>query len=198
MKIPLTFYLSEKFIRKDGTCPIYIQYNYNQKSRPLLSTKIHIPPAFWDKKSSRIRQTIPSEFGFADDLNYQLKKIFRIAEDIVVFTHNKQVLNPDIFVKRTFQPDFDVLSLQNMERKIDRQDVFYKRGKPTPKPTLCFLFITIAHLRIGGQLPTHNYTFNFLQVLKANDSTKSNQSFFLPLKMNYYILRQNYRPLQFK
>ena len=124
MKIPLTFYLSEKFIRKDGTCPIYIQYNYNQKSRPLLSTKIHIPPAFWDKKSSRIRQTIPSKFGSADELNYQLKKIFRIAEDIVVFSQNNQVLNPDIFVKSTFQPDFDVLSLQNIKRKIENKDAF--------------------------------------------------------------------------
>ena len=123
MKMHLTLLIHERFVRKDGTCLIYIQYSVTRSSRVLLNTGIEIPSAFWDKKSSIISQDIPKEYGLADDLNYELKKILRIAEDIVMFAKKKEILDPAVFVKNTFKPDFDVSSLPEIENEIKKRDV---------------------------------------------------------------------------
>ena len=53
-----------------------------------MNTQIEVPPTFWDKRLSCIYANIPEKYGNAEDLNSELKRIFRIAEDIVIFATN--------------------------------------------------------------------------------------------------------------
>ena len=99
MKIPLKFLINERFVRKNGTCLIYIQYSFNRECRPLLNTGIEIPPAFWDKKLKTIRKDLPSRFGSVEELNLQLLHNFRVAEDLVIFASKAKVIDLQVLSK---------------------------------------------------------------------------------------------------
>ena|ERR1700712_1775933 len=62
-------------IRRDGTCPIFLQYCFNAKKRTLLNSGIAIPPLFWSSrkqlitglKLNTIGKTIKHLKGFVKD-----------------------------------------------------------------------------------------------------------------------------------
>ncbi len=64
----------------------------------------------------------------ADDLNYQLKKAFRIAKFLVIFSKKNEISNPSNFVKDNFSLDFDISSLQNIGKEIKKQDLIPKEN----------------------------------------------------------------------
>ena len=124
MQIPLTLLVDERFVRKDGTCLVYIQYNFSSRKHPLLNTQIEVPPEFWNKKLKCVDNRIPEKYGLADDLNLELKRIFRIAEDIVIFATKMNLPDMVGFVKKTFHPDFNVSSLKDIKDFFGKRDVF--------------------------------------------------------------------------
>ncbi|MCW3107422.1 MAG: integrase [Segetibacter sp.] len=115
MNFPIKPICDRRFIRKDGTTFIYIQYCYSAQKRTLLNTKIAIPPAFWNQKKECISEKLPVTFGIAEELNSELKRMMRSVEDIIVYGNKNDV--PDIgkFVKKTFTPDFKI----SITKKVD-------------------------------------------------------------------------------
>lgn len=103
-------------------CVYSIQFQFAK--HPLLNTKIEVPPAFWDSKLKCIQDDLPEKYGEAFELNLELKRIFRIAEDVVIFATRMNLPDPVGFVKRTFHPDFDVSSLKDLKNSLEKKDAF--------------------------------------------------------------------------
>jgi len=97
--------------RRDGTRIIFIQYCFNSERRTLLNTGIAIPIKCWNKKHHRIKPELPQEYGNPTILNEELKRMLRLAEDIVAFALKNRLDNPLKFVKETFHPNFDITTL---------------------------------------------------------------------------------------
>ena len=71
MQLPLKFLITERFVRKEGTSIVFIQYNYTSKKHPSLNTKIEIPPEFWNKKLDCLKSELPERYGSAEELNLE-------------------------------------------------------------------------------------------------------------------------------
>jgi integrase len=104
--------------RRDGTCVISIQYCFNSDKRTLLFTGLSIPPRYWNKKLARISSDLPSNIGNGGELNSQLQKMVRTAEDIVSFAVDKKMEDPVGFLKQMFHPDFDPSKLSEKMKKL--------------------------------------------------------------------------------
>jgi site-specific recombinase XerD len=115
MNYPLKLICDKRFIRKDGTTFIYIQYCFSASKRTLLNTKIAIPPQFWNQKKECVSDKLPEKFGIAESLQSELKRMITVVEDIIVYGSEKQV--PDIgnYVKTTFNPDLKI----SIKEKVD-------------------------------------------------------------------------------
>lgn len=72
-------------IRKNGTALIFLQYCHDSEKRILLNTEIAIPPQFWNKRTSRIAESLPVQFGSVDKLQSTLTSKLRKAEDMVSY-----------------------------------------------------------------------------------------------------------------
>jgi integrase len=111
MLLPIKPICKRNKIRRDGTSLIFIQYCYTADKRTLLSTGIAIPPIYWNRKSLRISNDLPLVFGKADELNDELQKLIRIAEDIVSFAMKNKINDLLSFLKENFNKDYDTNSL---------------------------------------------------------------------------------------
>ena len=92
MNFPIKPICDSRFIRKDGTAFIYMQYCYSAKSRTLLNTKIAIPPVYWNQKKECVSEKLPEKFGQADEINFELKRMMRTVEDLTVCGTKKEPL----------------------------------------------------------------------------------------------------------
>lgn len=117
MLLPLKPICELKSVRRDGTSPIYIQYCYSSEKRTQLNTEIAIPPKFWDEGKLCVSSKLPKMYGDFENLNEEIRRMYRLAEDIVTFGKKSKI--PDIvnFVKRTFSPHFDLHSLKTDQVK---------------------------------------------------------------------------------
>jgi hemolysin-activating ACP:hemolysin acyltransferase len=70
-------------MRKDGKSIIYFQYCYSHEKHPLLNTQIAIPPSDWNKKKLQVKDIIAPANGTANELNAELKRQFRLLEDLI-------------------------------------------------------------------------------------------------------------------
>lgn len=123
MELPLKRLIDERFIRKDGTCIVFIQYQYTSIKRTLLNTEIEIPPAFWNYDEGCIVAGLPPQYGNPDELNNELRRMYRVAEDIVLFIQQKKLSNPGEFAKKTFTPRFEPASLKQIAKELEKGDV---------------------------------------------------------------------------
>ena len=114
MPLPLKFLIDPRFIRQDGTCIVFIQYGFSSSKHPLLNTKVALPPQYWDQKNTCISNYLPEIYGKAEDLNSELRRMMRIAEDIVLFAKRNSLQDQAGFVKKTFSPRFDVSTLHKI------------------------------------------------------------------------------------
>jgi len=126
MLLPLKPICERKFIRRNGTSLIYIQYCFSTEKRTLLNTEIAIPPAYWNKKRLCIANNLPEAFGKAQYLNDELGRMFRIVEDLVSFALKNKITDPGNFVKKTFNPHLDTENLDK-ENFLENFDVVGKR-----------------------------------------------------------------------
>jgi site-specific recombinase XerD len=104
--------------RRNGTSVISIQYCYSSDKRTLLYTGLAVPPRYWNKKLLRISQDLPEKYGKADQLNLQVQKMVRTAEDIVNFALQKKMDDPVAFLKKMFQADFDPATLSERAKLL--------------------------------------------------------------------------------
>jgi site-specific recombinase XerD len=83
-----------------------------------LYTGLAVPPRYWNKKLLRISQDLPGQYGKADQLNLQVQKMVRTAEDIVNFALQKKMDDPVAFLKKMFQADFDPATLSERAKLL--------------------------------------------------------------------------------
>lgn len=122
MQMPLKLIIDDQRIRKDGTCSVYIQYCYSPSKRTLLNTQIELLPTHWNKKLGCISNNLSDKYGDAEELNMELKRQLRIAEEIVFFANKKKLSDPILFLKENFKTDFDVNRLHEIAKQIDKQN----------------------------------------------------------------------------
>ena len=101
----------EKFLRRDGTSLIYIQYCFSSEKRTLLNTEIAIPPNSLNKKKLCIADNLPLSIGNVNRLNSELDRMIRLAQDIVSYAARNKIEDRSSFVKQTFKPNFDIKTL---------------------------------------------------------------------------------------
>ncbi|MGN7825039.1 tyrosine-type recombinase/integrase [Chitinophaga sp. 22536] len=101
----------KKFVRRDGTSVIFIQYCHSIDKRTLLNSGIAIPPSCWNLKRQRIDDNLPENYGKAAALNEQLQRAIRSVQDILNFAIKEKITDPLSFLKTTFKPGFDIATL---------------------------------------------------------------------------------------
>lgn len=117
MLLPLKPICPASKVRRCGTNLIFLQYCKNESDKTLLNTEIAIPPKFWHRKLQRIQTNLPPEYGDAKSLNEEVYRMFGAAEKIIEFAISNKLPDPVAFVKKTFNPAFDISDLQSLKPK---------------------------------------------------------------------------------
>lgn len=104
MLLPIALICPKNKARADRTSIVFIQYCYSATNRTLLNTDIAIPPEYWHKKQCCITDKLPAVYGNYAELNQELTRQQRIAEDLVTHARKIGISNPGAFVKKTFFP----------------------------------------------------------------------------------------------
>ena len=99
---PIKLIIKKGSVRKDGTALIFLQYCHTAERRILLSTDVPIPPNYWNKKTERIADNLPSTYGNANELQLNITAKLRKAEDMVAYAVNKRGTCPMQFLKENF------------------------------------------------------------------------------------------------
>jgi integrase len=115
--------------RADGTSTVFIQYCYSATKRTLLNTEIAIPVAYWNKKQRCISEKLPAACGHYERLNEELKRQFRIAEDLVTHSNKNDFPNKGAFVKKTFSPTLDITTIVGQVEQAIQQEIKEKKAK---------------------------------------------------------------------
>lgn len=117
MLLPLKPICPASKVRRCGTSLIFLQYCKSESEKTLLNTGIAIPPKFWNRKTARIQDTLPKEYGDAKSLNEEVYRLYSIAEKIIQFALTNKTPDPITFIKQTFNPKFEVIRLNDMKFK---------------------------------------------------------------------------------
>ena len=99
---PIKLIIKKGAVRKDGTSLIFLQYCHSAEQRILLSTDIPIPQNYWNKKTERIAENLPSQYGNVSELQKSLTDKLRKAEDMVEHAVKKRSACPMQFLKENF------------------------------------------------------------------------------------------------
>ncbi|AEW01141.1 integrase family protein [Niastella koreensis GR20-10] len=129
MLLPIRAICKEKWTRRDGTAPIFLQYCYSREKRTLLNTSIFIPPAYWQSKQQKITAELPNQFGDAVKLNDELLRLKRLVEDLVAEATRKQITDKGAFVKKAFTPTLNLQSLDERVTTVAKQELAKKEAK---------------------------------------------------------------------
>jgi hypothetical protein len=63
-------------------------------------------------KSRNVSDNLPTAFGIANNLNKEIQRQIRLAEDIISYALANKIPDPVQFAKGTFTPNFDLSTLQ--------------------------------------------------------------------------------------
>jgi len=99
---PIKLIQKKGAVRKDGTSIIFIQYCYSADERTLLDSGVATPPNFRNKKTARISDKLPDQYGDIQTLQNTLTQQRRKAEDIVEYAVSKGSICPMKFLKDNF------------------------------------------------------------------------------------------------
>jgi hypothetical protein len=123
-------------IRRDGTCPIFLQYCFNAKRRTLLNTGIAIPPSFWSAKHLMISEQLPIVYGVTVELNEELLRQKRIAEDLVHHATKHHIADRLGWIKANFSSSLSPGELEN----VFKSDLEKKTKEKKDKLNIYFQF----------------------------------------------------------
>jgi len=100
-----------------------VQYCHNSQRRALVGTDIAIPPIYWNRRTGRISENLPSQYGVVEELETKLSEKLRKAEDMVDHAIKKKKGCPMRFLKINF-PLSDQWKVEQMVTKKQDLDVF--------------------------------------------------------------------------
>lgn len=184
MKLPLKLICRTKRVHPEGTCTVFIQYCYTAELKTLLHTGIKIPPAFWNSKQRCISENLPANIGIANDLNIELRRQFRIAEDLVTYAIKKELPNKGEFVKKSFSPDLNISTTEDLIKEVARKeeeeelsklsiyyqfDEYIKSKKRKVSPATLTVYKNVkAHLKAfetyrGKKITFESFDFSFYE-----------------------------------
>jgi hypothetical protein len=123
MRQPIKLIVKKGPLRENGTRLISVQYCHNQFRRVIVGTGVAIPPKYWNKKTGRISNDLPSEFGNVENLENLLTAKLRKAEDMVR-TAKKKNTCPIQFLKLNF-PLANQWQIEHMKEKKADLDVYH-------------------------------------------------------------------------
>jgi len=123
MRQPIKLVIKKNGIRKDGLSLIFLQYCHSSQRRVLVGTDIAIPSMYWNKKTGRISENLPSRYGITEDLETKLSEKLRKAEDMVEHSIKKKKSCPMRFLKINF-PLSDQWKIEQMAVKKNDINVF--------------------------------------------------------------------------
>jgi integrase len=152
MSHPLTLIVKKGKVRKDGTSIIFLQYCHSEKSRPLFNTGVAIPPNYWNRKSRKISENLPPEYGEVRELQNILTRKYRKVEDMITVAQKRKIC-PVNFVQTNF-PLADNWQIEHLQEKKDLLDVYHnidlyvdeKRSEVKP-PTINVINMMKIHLK---------------------------------------------------
>lgn len=154
-------------IRKNGTALIFLQYCHDSEKRILINTDIAIPPQFWNKRTSRITDSLPMEFGNVDKLQSIIISKLRKAEDMVSYAVKQEKTCPIKFLKENFHLDnsrwaFGQMSVEENSLDVFRHiDEYAKSKKTSVKPcTINVIHAMKAHLKLFEEYRGEPITFD--------------------------------------
>ncbi|MFZ1528354.1 MAG: phage integrase SAM-like domain-containing protein [Ferruginibacter sp.] len=118
---PVKLITKKGAVRKDGTALVFLQYCHNAEQRVLLSTDVAIPPQFWSKKTNRITETLPPQYGNAGELQTDLTSKLRKAEDMITYALKQRDTCPMKFLKDNFhlQDNWKLEQMSDTEKSLD-------------------------------------------------------------------------------
>jgi hypothetical protein len=118
---PIKLIIKKGAVRKDGTSLIFLQYCHSAEQRVLLSTDIPIPSNYWNKKTERIAENLPSQYGNVNELQKSLTEKLRKAEDMVEHAVKKSSACPMQFLKENFhlQKNWKLEQMSGSEKNLD-------------------------------------------------------------------------------
>ncbi len=129
MVLPIKPICRQNKLRRDGTSLVFLQYCYNATQRTLLNTGLAVPIEYWDKKQRCVSQKLPARFGDHQQLNEELRRHLRIAEDLVTHAVKNKLLDKGAFVKNSFSPTLDITTISGKVEKAIEQVVVEKKAK---------------------------------------------------------------------
>lgn len=175
MQLPIKLICRTARLNNDGTASVYIQYCCDQKNKPLLGTGIKIPPLFWNAKAGCISTQLTKTYGSHKELNNELSRLKRIAEDIVTYATLKKVQDRAGFLKKYFSPTFDISDIELKEKeeakvmekeKKNRQSIYHQfdeyiasKQRKVGKATLVVYSNVKAHLLAFEKFRQQEITF---------------------------------------
>jgi Phage integrase SAM-like domain/Arm DNA-binding domain len=118
---PVKLIIKKGAVRKDGTAIIFLQYCHNSEQRILISTDVAIPPNCWNKRMSRINDTLPKQFGRVEELQESLTQKLRKAEDMIAYATKKKNTCPINFLKQNFalQNNWELQQMSSYQKNLD-------------------------------------------------------------------------------
>jgi integrase len=157
-------------VRKDGTSLVFIQYCHNADQRVLLNTEVAIPSQFWNKKTNRIIETLPLQYGKISELQTKLTTKLRKAEDMITYALNHKDICPMKFLKDNFQqqenwklePMADIEKNLNVYWNID--DYVESKRDTVKQCTINVINAMKAHLRAFEAFRKEHITFDSFDV----------------------------------
>ncbi|MDQ6610200.1 MAG: hypothetical protein M3Y85_10310, partial [Bacteroidota bacterium] len=96
-------------------------YCHSAEQRILLSTDIAIPQNYWNKKTGRIAENLPLQYGTVNQLQKILTEKLRKAEDMVEHAVKKRNACPMQFLKENFslQQEWQLEQMSDSKKSLD-------------------------------------------------------------------------------
>ncbi len=163
---PIKLIIKKGAVRKDGTSLIFLQYCHSAEQRVLLSTGVPIPPNYWNKKTGRISESLPSKYGSVNELQLSITEKLRKAEDMVEHAVKKRNACPLQFLKENFllQTNWKLEQMSDGEKNLDvyfNIDDYIKSKESTVKHcTINVINAMKAHLQSFESFRNKPITFD--------------------------------------
>lgn len=173
MSQPVKLIVKKGAVRKDGTSIVFIQYCHSAEKRILLDTNVAIPPAYWNRKTKKISESLPHCYGKYTELQKDLLAKLRKAEDMVSYAIQKSVC-PMKFLKENFtsQANWHLSQAKDGQKALDVfehiDDYIQSKQGSVKKCTINVINAMKGHLLLfqeyrGGPITFESFDANFYE-----------------------------------
>lgn len=116
--------IKKNYIKKDGTTPIYLQYNFSRENRTLIKTGKFIEPIYWNSNNKQVRRNHPDY----NHLSLYLKSLKTKLEHIL----DESILNGKTPTISYVEEQFKLKTSPETQQKLsflDRLDEYINSKK---------------------------------------------------------------------